>query len=349
MYHNSSHKKFWTFADESQLEELWKRADFQYRSEYCSRDDTKNILDADFFLTRDEHCKITRHYENQLREFCKSFKPQMPFNTIGTACIYMKRLYTKISPMEYHPRICFLVCAWIACKTDEFNVSIEEFMRNITWEIDYDKTVKAMMDLELIVMQKLDFHLTIHNSFRPLEGFLIDLKTRSPNITPDADKLRTNAQEFIFTTFQTNNSLLYSPSQIALAALWFSFSRAKLDPNKYLFDVLLAGMEKEVYNETIKRIRTIRMSSFQIPKVDPEEIKQLKIKLDRCYCKEKDPMSDKFIEINLLNKSAKKKKKHKKNRSNREDGEPDSKKSRQQHQIDTTDVTSSSKPYLLEF
>ena len=39
-----------------------------------------------------------------------------------------------------------------------------------------EKTAEFILGHELLVMQQLNFQLTVHNPFRPLEGLLIDLK-----------------------------------------------------------------------------------------------------------------------------------------------------------------------------
>ena len=55
-----------------------------------------------------------------------------------------------------------------------FNVSITQFCGNLS--ADQERAAELILGHELLVMQQLDFHLTIHNLFRPLEGFLIDIK-----------------------------------------------------------------------------------------------------------------------------------------------------------------------------
>jgi len=294
MYHSSSQKIFWTFVNEDELTKLWKKADYNYRSSYCSKHETKDILDDEFFLTIEEHKCIVKHYESQMREFCATFKPPLPSNTLGTACSYMKRLYLKTSSMEYHPKIMFLVCVWLATKIDEFNVSITEFINNVTW-VDKSKAITAILDLELKLVQKLNFHLTIHNPYRPFEGFLIDLKTRFP-MNNDFQQLRPSAHQFILASFQTNVGLLYPPSQIALAALLDAAFKVGLNIDKYVTDVLVAGQPQETLQKMISRLRMIRGLVENANKNIPSEesVQKIKEKLNNCYAKEKDPMNTEY-------------------------------------------------------
>lgn len=57
---------------------------------------------------------------------------------------------------------------------EEFNVSIGQFVANIKG--DREKAADIIINNELQLMQQLNYHLTIHNPFRPVEGFLIDIK-----------------------------------------------------------------------------------------------------------------------------------------------------------------------------
>lgn len=81
--------------------------------------------------------------------------------------------------------ICFLfsraTCVYLACKVEEFNVSIGQFVSNIKG--DRNKAMDIILSNELLLMQHLNYYLTIHNPYRPIEGFLIDIKVHSNGIT----------------------------------------------------------------------------------------------------------------------------------------------------------------------
>ena len=57
---------------------------------------------------------------------------------------------------------------------EEFNVSIGQFVGNLKG--DREKFANIILGFELLLMDKLHYHLTVHNPFRPLEGFFIDIK-----------------------------------------------------------------------------------------------------------------------------------------------------------------------------
>lgn len=161
-----------------------------------------------YFLTPEEERMLLRKYEIHLRDFCKRFQPQMPRYVVGTAFQYFKRFYIHNSVMNYHPKeimcvVCFkkiilqvyvfpdekkitfvlflinflifrATCVYLACKVEEFNVSISQFIANIKG--DREKAADIILNNELLLMEQLNFHLSIHNPFRPVEGLLIDIK-----------------------------------------------------------------------------------------------------------------------------------------------------------------------------
>lgn len=75
-----------------------------------------------------------------------------------------------------------------------------------------------VLNNELLLLKELDYHLTVHNPFRPVEGLLIDVSARCDSIK-NPEHLRPAIEEFLEDVSLTNASLIYAPSQIALAAV----------------------------------------------------------------------------------------------------------------------------------
>lgn len=79
-----------------------------------------------------------------------------------------------IFPLIFSSR---LTCAFLACKVDEFNVSSPQFVGNLRESpLGQEKALEQILEYELLLIQQLNFHLIVHNPYRPFEGFLIDLK-----------------------------------------------------------------------------------------------------------------------------------------------------------------------------
>lgn len=69
---------------------------------------------------------------------------------------------------------CSVTCVYLASKVEEFNVSISQFVANVKG--DREKATDIILNNELLLMQRLHYHLTVHNPYRPVEGLLIDIK-----------------------------------------------------------------------------------------------------------------------------------------------------------------------------
>lgn len=126
---------------------------------------------------------------------------------------------TEMDVTSYNQNLCVLyfraTCVYLSCKTEEFNVSITQFVSNVKG--DKLKAMDIILSNELLLMQQLNYYLTVHNPFRPIEGFLIDIKTRCSLANPE--RLRAGIDDFIDKTFLTDACLLYAPSQVSCLVL----------------------------------------------------------------------------------------------------------------------------------
>nr|KAF6365919.1 cyclin H [Pipistrellus kuhlii] len=248
MYHNSSQKRHWTFAGEDQLARLRADANRKFK---CKAVANGKVLPNDpVFLEPHEELTLCKYYEKRLLEFCSVFKPAMPRSVVGTACMYFKRFYLNNSVMEYHPRIIMLTCAFLACKVDEFNVSSVQFVGNLRDSpLGQEKTLEQILEYELLLIQQLNFHLIVHNPYRPFEGFLIDLK-------------------------------------IALTAVLSSASRAGITMESYLSESLMLKENRTCLSQLLDIMKSMRnlVKKYEPPR--PEEVAVLKQKLERCHSAE---------------------------------------------------------------
>lgn len=239
-----------------------------------------------YFLSADEERLLLKQYELQLKEFCKRFEPPMPKYVIGTAFHYFKRFYLNNSSMDYHPKEILATCVYLSCKVEEFNVSISQFVANIKG--DRSKAMDIILSNELLLMQELNYYLTIHNPFRPVEGFLIDIKTRCNMSNPD--RLRLGVEEFIDKTFLTDAPLMYAPAQIALAAVLHAASKEQENLDSYVTESLFgtAKAKLPVLIEAVRRVRSM-VRTIELPQKD--RVRALEKKLEKCRNQENNPDS----------------------------------------------------------
>lgn len=69
-----------------------------------------------------------------------------------------------------------VTAAYLACKVEEFNVSIDQFIANIKG--NQERAMEIVLNNELMLIKAIQFNLTIHNPFRAVEGLMIDIKVR---------------------------------------------------------------------------------------------------------------------------------------------------------------------------
>ncbi|XP_053313778.1 cyclin-H [Spea bombifrons] len=284
MYHNSTQRKFWTFPSEDELARLRVQANGKCRARI--RATGKPQLLEIFCLESQEELIICKYYEKRLIDFCNNFKPTMPKSVLGTACMYFKRFYLNNSVMEHHPRIIMLTCVFLACKVDEFNVSSAQFMGNLGENpLGQERILEQILEYELQLIQQLNFHLIVHNPYRPFEGYLIDLKTRYP-VLGNPEVLRKAADDFLNRVALTDACLLFTPSLIALTAILSSASRAGLNVESYLTDVLSLKDNRDAMAQLLDGMRRLKIlvTKYEYPK--SEDVVVFKKKLEKCHSSE---------------------------------------------------------------
>lgn len=182
-------------------------------------------------------------------------------------------------------------CVYLACKTDEFNVSIGQFVINLKG--DRAKAMDIILSNELLLMQKLNYYLTVHNPYRPVEGFLIDIKTRGSLINPD--RLRAGIDEFLERTFVTDACLIFAPSQIALAAVLHAASKVQENLDSYVTESLFY-YSRDKLPVLIEAVRKIRFMVKTIAVPQRDLVKQLGEKLKHCRNQDNNPESEVYVE-----------------------------------------------------
>ncbi len=292
MFPTSTQKTNWIFANETELHKLREVANEKFVLRHMHK--VKGMKDEEksqYFLTAAEERTLLKFYEIKMRDFCRKFTPQMPKPVIGTAFHYLKRFYLNNSVMDYHPKELLITCVYLACKVEEFNVSIKQFVANVKG--DLEKATDIILNNELLLMQHLNYQLTIHNPYRPIEGLLIDLKVRS-NLH-DPDRLRATIEDFLDKLFLTDACLLYSPAQLALAAILHSASKNQENLDAYVTETLLGQNGTQYLNdliEAVRKIRTFLVKNFETPL--REQVKLIEKRLEVCRNEETNPDSEVF-------------------------------------------------------
>lgn len=294
MFSTSSQQKYWMFSSLEELDRLRKESNEEFIKRQTKRMGERKVLSKKIeFLTPAEEKALLTHYQCSLRDFCKNFNPPMPRSVIGTAFQYYKRFYLYNSVMDYHPKFILVTCIYLACKVDEFNVSMDQFLQNVKG--NRENARDGILNHELLLMQQLKFHLTIHNPFRAIEGLFIDIKTRCIP-TVELENFRRAIDERIDKTYLTDACFIFSPSQIALAAISYGAAVHGSDIDIYINSILL-----EEDPDKARLISDVHEGLWVIVNDAPEQpdkaqIKYIEQKLEKCRNQENNPQSQEFKE-----------------------------------------------------
>lgn len=152
--------------------------------------------------------------------------------------------------------------------------------------------MEIILSNELLLMQRLNYYLTIHNPYRPVEGFLIDIKTRCSLVNPD--RLRAGIDEFLENTFFTEACLLFAPSQIALAAVLHAASKEQENLDNYVIESLFHNTRDKL-KVLISAVQKIRLMVKNVAIPEKDEFRRIEKKLDRCRNQDNNPASEALV------------------------------------------------------
>ncbi|CAI4226066.1 unnamed protein product [Auanema sp. JU1783] len=214
MFSTSTQKNEWTFTEE-QIAEKRQQVNSIYREKYR---EYVHAEEEALFLSPDEELLLVHFIEKAAVKFSETFEPPMWPTVRWTAYTYFKRLFLGWSVMDYSPKIVMMACFYLAMKIDEFYVSVDEFVYNLSMGTAEQNTAR-ILGLEPEVIRALNYQLTVHCPFRPFEGHLLEMKTRMLLLNFDLEMLRRPAEKFFEMCLLCDVMLMYSPSQIAMAAI----------------------------------------------------------------------------------------------------------------------------------
>jgi cyclin ccl1 len=194
------------------------------------------------FLSENDAHELVQYYLSQIITVCETLA--LSDEVLGTACMYFRRYYLDHSVLERHPRSMMFLCLFLACKTTDTRISLSDLLRGRAHRQEDEEFVILN---ELHLLESLNFHLYVHNTFRPLRGFVLDMSTRFKEIltvpsntstvssTPlTADDLCQSAIAMLKLWLLSDVYLMYPPSQIALAALYCATQHHNLDISNFI-------------------------------------------------------------------------------------------------------------------
>uniref|UniRef100_A0A060T8V4 ARAD1C32648p n=1 Tax=Blastobotrys adeninivorans TaxID=409370 RepID=A0A060T8V4_BLAAD len=265
LYRHSSQFRLWSFTkDEFHQRQLDTYARGKEKME--RRLQEKGLLGKLEPLTFEQEVKIIKVYASKVEKITELFK--MPSQVQGTAISYFRKFYLVYSVMDYHPMNILYTCVFLATKSENHFISIERFCAGLK------RTEPAtILGLEFLLLQSLSFTLAVQSGLRPLHGFFLDMQSALPDLSSSAiGSLHDRARKILIKGFITDALFLYTPPQVALAAL---HTADKDLTEKYL----LARHQKPVADKLLAIIHDCQPELTNTDLPSSEEAKEIDKKL----------------------------------------------------------------------
>ncbi|CAL4927210.1 unnamed protein product [Urochloa decumbens] len=234
-------------------------------------------------MSYEEEQLIRVFYEQKIQEVCTAFK--FPHKIQATAIIYFKRFYLQWSVMEHQPKNIMLTCVYASCKVEENHVSAEELGKGI--QQDHE----IILNNEMVLLKSLDFDLIVYAPYRSIEGFIDDLEgfCRAGNgAFQRLKELHQMAISHADKMMLTDAPLLYTPGQLALAALHKCNDILKVfDFERYLETIFSRQHSNCTIEQFVQSINAINYLVDQLKMPSVKDMRHLDRKLRHCW----DPSS----------------------------------------------------------
>ncbi|KZT61674.1 cyclin-like protein [Calocera cornea HHB12733] len=212
LYEVSTQYKHWRFSA-AQLEERRRRmnevAVNAIRQVHEAEEEGSSCRIS--FLTFDEELLLVKQYLTTIPKMCKLH--QFPEEVEATAMSFLKRFYLKNTVMDWHPRNVMLTAIYLATKTTNNPMAIDQYVANIP-----RTTANDVLELEFLVAQSLNFQLAVWGAHRAAWGIWLDLQTLPEWNKEAAQGAYAVADEYVSVSRLTDAEFIYAPSQIAAAA-----------------------------------------------------------------------------------------------------------------------------------
>ncbi|RDB28829.1 Cyclin mcs2 [Hypsizygus marmoreus] len=232
------------------------------------------------FLTPDEELLLVKLYVTKITQLCGLFR--FPEEVEATAITYLKRFYLRNTVMDWHPKNVMLTALFLATKTTNNPISLETYTTHIPKTAPSD-----VLDLEFLVAQSLGFEFAVWHAHRALWGLCLDIQNL-PDCPSDTRELYDAALKHIRTSRLTDAELIYTPAQIALAALSLAapelahqWSISKMPPDAPHTSRLSA----ETLPSIMDAIKSLITSSGHPPNID--SVREVDRRLKLCKNPEK--------------------------------------------------------------
>ncbi|XP_009610781.1 cyclin-C1-2-like isoform X2 [Nicotiana tomentosiformis] len=194
-------------------------ANFWTSSQYKELLDPEEVevvhhLDKDRGITLDDFKLIKLHMSNYVARLAQNVKVRQ--RVVATAITYMRRVYVRRSMTEYDPRLVAPTCLYLASKAEESTVQARVlvfYIKKLYSDEKYKYEIKDILDMEMKVLEALNYYLVVYHPYRSLSQFLQDAGMS------DTTQLTWG---LVNDTYKMDLILIHPPHLIALACIYIA-------------------------------------------------------------------------------------------------------------------------------
>ncbi|KAK9475002.1 cyclin-like protein [Dipodascopsis tothii] len=209
LYRQSSQFRLWSFT-RPELDEARRKVNA--RAVERLRRNSGDAGASIEFLTPEEELELVLFYCGKAQDVAGIYKLSSQIK--ATAISYLKKFYLRNSTMDYHPKNVMYTCLFLATKSENYFISIDNFSAMLP-----KVTSQDILELEFTVAQALSFTLSVHHPYQPLHGFFLDMQATLPGSVDTVGPAHDAARKLVSSSLFSDAALLFTPPQIALCAM----------------------------------------------------------------------------------------------------------------------------------
>ncbi|CAN6211188.1 unnamed protein product [Urochloa humidicola] len=220
--------------------------------------DVVPAADRERGITPEEFRLVKIHMSFHIWRLAQQVKVRQ--RVLATAVTYFRRVYTRKSMSEYDPRLVAPTCLYLASKVEESTVQarlLVFYIKKMCGTGSDDKyrfEIKDILEMEMKLLEALDYYLVVFHPYRPLLQLLQDA-----GITD----LTQFAWGLVNDTYKMDLILIYPPYMIALACIYIASVLKDKDTTSW-FEELHVDMN------TVKNISMEILDFYDTYKIDPQ-------------------------------------------------------------------------------
>ncbi|KAL6845917.1 hypothetical protein ACP4OV_023365 [Aristida adscensionis] len=222
--------------------------------------DVVQPADRERGITPEEFRLVKIHMSFHIWKLAQQVKVRQ--RVIATAITYFRRVYTRKSMTEYDPRLVAPTCLYLASKVEESTVQarllvfyIKKMCGQCGIDDKYRFEIKDILEMEMKLLEALDYYLVVYHPYRPLLQLLQDA-----GITD----ITQFAWGIVNDTYKMDLILIYPPYMIALACIYIASVLKDKDTTSW-FEELRVDMN------IVKNISMEILDFYDTYKIDPQK------------------------------------------------------------------------------